>query len=62
MENGSVPMSHLPVMSASIEDVIFPATVDETVCVVPEDSAVTSITRVPACENVEHIVIIKSLD
>jgi len=55
-------MSHLPVMSASIEDVIFPATVDETVCVVPEDSAVTSITRVPACENVEHIVIIKSLD
>jgi len=43
------------------EKVVVLATDDETVCGAPEDSAVTSLTRVPACENVEHKVIIKML-
>ena len=43
------------------ENVVLLATDDETVCGAPEDSAVTSLTRVPAREIVEHEVIMKML-
>ena len=49
-------MSPLPA-----ENVVLLATDDETVCGAPEDSAVISLTRVTARENVEHKVIIKML-
>ena len=60
MENSTVTyflsMSPLPA-----ENVVLLATDDETVSGDPADSAVTSLSRVPARENVEHKAIIKML-